>query len=68
MLYYTLNNLDSYIKDSSLKEQIKTEISKLDDMILTYENKRKTFQNMTDTKLNILNNIEDINYTTLLIY
>ena len=61
MLYYTLNNLDSYIKDSSLKEQIKTEISKLDDMILTYENKRQTFQNMTDTILNILNNIEEDN-------
>ena len=61
MLYYTLNNLDSYIQDSSLKEQIEIEISKLDDMILTYENKGKTFQNMTDTILNTLNNIEENN-------
>ena len=59
MLYYTLNNLDSYIIDTCLKEQIESEISKLDNIISIYKNKEKTLQNMTITIINITNNIEE---------
>ncbi len=69
MLYYNLQNIDTYIKSPTLLEDVNNEIVNLENSITTYSEKYETLKNMSETVLNIINNISENKvsefYTTL---